>query len=154
MQGDDNLLHYMRETRRAGKRVEGHLPGASEKTLTQMALLGVDCDHEAMTGEEAMMRLNLGLTTSLRYSSIRPDLRQILREMNEMGAAHFDRVIFTTDGSTPAFYEEGVTDKMISIALEEGIDPIDAYKMASYNIARYYGKEHILEWSHHKSGSS
>ncbi|MDM5197157.1 adenine deaminase C-terminal domain-containing protein [Fictibacillus enclensis] len=144
MQGDDNLLHYMRETRRAGKRVEGHLPGASEKTLTQMALLGVDCDHEAMTGEEAMMRLNLGLTTSLRYSSIRPDLRQILREMNEMGAAHFDRVIFTTDGSTPAFYEEGVTDKMISIALEEGIDPIDAYKMASYNIARYYGKEHIL----------
>ncbi|MDM5336270.1 adenine deaminase C-terminal domain-containing protein [Fictibacillus enclensis] len=144
IQGDDNLLHYMRETRRAGKRVEGHLPGASEKTLTQMALLGVDCDHEAMTGEEAMMRLNLGLTTSLRYSSIRPDLRQILREMNEMGAAHFDRVIFTTDGSTPAFYEEGVTDKMISIALEEGIDPIDAYKMASYNIARYYGKEHIL----------
>ncbi|RXZ00746.1 adenine deaminase C-terminal domain-containing protein [Fictibacillus sp. S7] len=144
MQGDDNLLHYMRETRRAGKRVEGHLPGASEKTLTQMALLGVDCDHEAMTGEEAMMRLNLGLTTSLRYSSIRPDLRQILREMKEIGAAHFDRVIFTTDGSTPAFYEEGVTDKMISIALEEGIDPIDAYKMASYNIARYYGKEHIL----------
>ncbi|KSU81217.1 Adenine deaminase [Fictibacillus enclensis] len=144
MQGDDNLLHYMRETRRAGKRVEGHLPGASEKTLTQMALLGVDCDHEAMTGEEAMMRLNLGLTTSLRYSSIRPDLRQILREMKEIGAAQFDRVIFTTDGSTPAFYEEGVTDKMISIALEEGIDPIDAYKMASYNIARYYGKEHIL----------
>ncbi|MDN4525203.1 adenine deaminase C-terminal domain-containing protein [Fictibacillus fluitans] len=144
IQGDDNLLHYMRETRRAGKRVEGHLPGASEKTLTQMALLGVDCDHEAMTGEEAMMRLNLGYTTSLRYSSIRPDLRQILREMKEIGATHFDRVIFTTDGSTPAFYEDGVTDTMISIALEEGIDPIDAYNMASYNIARYYGKEHIL----------
>ncbi|UZJ78687.1 adenine deaminase C-terminal domain-containing protein [Fictibacillus sp. KU28468] len=144
LQGDDHILHLMRETRKAGKRIEGHLPGASEKTLTQMALLGVDCDHEAMTGEEAMMRLNLGLTTSLRYSSIRPDLSQILKEMKEIGAAHFDRVIFTTDGSTPAFYEEGVTDKMISIALEEGIDPIDAYKMASYNIARYYGKEHIL----------
>ncbi|EIT84887.1 adenine deaminase [Fictibacillus macauensis ZFHKF-1] len=145
LQGDDHLLHFMRETRSVGKRIEGHLPGSSEKTLTQMSLLGVDCDHEAMTGEEAIRRLDLGLTTSLRYSSIRPDARNILREMLEANCVHsFDRVFFTTDGSTPGFYEQGVTDTMIAMAIEEGIDPIDAYKMASYNIARYYGKDHLF----------
>ena len=51
--GDDEILEWMQETRRLGKPVEGHLPGASLATLTKMGLLGVSCDHEAMTGEEA-----------------------------------------------------------------------------------------------------
>ena len=33
-------------------KVEGHFPGASETTLAKLKLLGTDCDHEAMTGQE------------------------------------------------------------------------------------------------------
>ncbi|MGO4889725.1 adenine deaminase C-terminal domain-containing protein [Anaerobacillus sp. MEB173] len=144
LNGDDTILHWMQETRRLRKPIEGHFPGASEKTLTKMALLGVNADHEAMTGEEALMRLNLGYTTSLRYSSIRPDLKRMLKEMQELGVDDFSRVLFTTDGSTPAFYEQGVIDKMLSIAIEEGIDPIIAYNIASYNAARHYHLDHKL----------
>ncbi|MDR7074302.1 adenine deaminase C-terminal domain-containing protein [Fictibacillus barbaricus] len=144
LHGDDTLLHWMLQTKKAGKKIEGHLPGASEKTLTAMSLLGVDCDHEAMTGTEVLDRLNAGLQVSLRYSSIRPDLPKLLRQMKEEGISNFERIFFTTDGSTPAFYEEGVTDKMLSIALEAGIDPVDAYMMVSYNVARYYGLDHLF----------
>jgi adenine deaminase len=144
LQGDDTLLHWMLKTKKAGKKIEGHLPGASEKTLTAMTLLGVDCDHEAMTGTEVIDRLNAGLQVSLRYSSIRPDLPKLLRQMKEEGITNFERIFFTTDGSTPAFYEEGVTDKMLEIALEAGIDPVDAYMMVSYNVARYYGMDHLF----------
>ncbi|WP_100371662.1 adenine deaminase C-terminal domain-containing protein [Bacillus sp. FJAT-45037] len=142
--GDDSTLHWMQETTRLRKPIEGHFPGASEKTLSQMALLGVTCDHEAMTGEEVVRRLNLGYTTSLRHSSIRPDLPKLLKEMKEQGVDVFDRCIMTTDGSTPTFYEKGVMDYLIKIALEEGIDPIDAYAMATYNVARYYNLDHKL----------
>ncbi|MFC7372499.1 adenine deaminase C-terminal domain-containing protein [Fictibacillus iocasae] len=144
LQGDDTILQWMSDTKKAGKRIEGHLPGASEKTLQQMVLLGVDCDHEAMTGAEAIDRLNAGLTLSLRYSSIRPDLPKLLRELKEEGVSQFDRVFMTTDGSTPAFYQNGVTDEMIRIALDAEIDPIDAYQMASYNVARYYQLDHLF----------
>jgi adenine deaminase len=144
LQGDDTILHWMLQTKKAGKKIEGHLPGASEKTLTAMTLLGVDCDHEAMTGTEVIDRLNAGMQVSLRYSSIRPDLPKLLRQMKEEGITNFERIFFTTDGSTPAFYEEGVTDRMISIALDAGIDPIDAYAMVSYNAARYYGLDHLF----------
>lgn len=137
--GDDEMLDWMQMTTRLGKPIEGHLPGASEKTLTQMALLGVGADHEAMTGEEIERRINLGYSTVLRYSSIRPDLPDILDEMRERGIDHFDRVYMTTDGSTPAFYEQGVIDRMIEIALEKGVPDVDAYAMASYNAARHYG---------------
>ncbi|MFC0189964.1 adenine deaminase C-terminal domain-containing protein [Fictibacillus aquaticus] len=144
LQGDDTILQWMKDTKRAGKRIEGHLPGASEKTLQQMVLLGVDCDHEAMTGAEAIDRLNAGLTLSLRYSSIRPDLPKLLRELKEEGVTNFDRIFMTTDGSTPGFYKDGVTDEMLRIALDAGIEPLDAYQMASYNVARYYQLDHLF----------
>ncbi|NEU31668.1 adenine deaminase [bacterium LRH843] len=136
--GDDYILHWMQETTRLRKPIEGHLPGASERTLAKMALLGVTSDHEAMTGEEVVRRLDLGYTTSLRYSSIRSDLPNLLKEMQELGVDYFDRCLMTTDGSPPSFYENGVMDQLIRIALESGLDPIDAYAMASYNVATYY----------------
>jgi adenine deaminase len=143
LQGDDFILHWMQETKRLGKKIEGHLPGASEKTLTQMALLGVDCDHEAMTGHDVFTRMSLGYTTSLRYSSIRPDLPNILSELKELGVNQFDRITMTTDGSTPVFYKNGVTDTMIDIALKADVPDVDAYAMASYNIARHYGMDDL-----------
>ncbi|TDL30616.1 adenine deaminase [Jeotgalibacillus sp. S-D1] len=139
--GDDLLLSWMQEAKLNYKRIEGHLPGASEKTVAKMALLGVTGDHEAMTGEEAWMRLEQGLAVTLRHSSIRPDLPKLLKELKDKGLRSFDSLMMTTDGSTPSFYREGVMDQLIRIALDEGIDPIEAYHMASYSIAKYYRME-------------
>ena len=50
--GDDMMLHWIQEAKRMRKKIEGHFPGASEKTLAKMTLFGADSDHEAMTGEE------------------------------------------------------------------------------------------------------
>jgi adenine deaminase len=144
LNGDDSTLHWMQETTRLRKPIEGHLPGASERTLAQMALLGVTCDHESITGEEAVRRLDLGYTTSLRHSSIRPDLPKLLKEMQELGVDYFDRCLMTTDGSPPSFYEDGVMDHLIKIALDSGVSTIDAYAMASYNVAKYYHLDHKL----------
>lgn len=143
MDGDDLLLHWMQETKRLRKPIEGHLPGASENTLTKMRLMGVDCDHESMTGKDVFMRLTQGYTVSLRYSSIRPDLPKLLDEMLELGIDQFDRLILTTDGSPPYFYKDGVIDAMIKIAIDKGIPEIDAYNMASYNVAKHYGIDHL-----------
>ncbi|SFB23571.1 MULTISPECIES: adenine deaminase C-terminal domain-containing protein [unclassified Bacillus (in: firmicutes)] len=142
--GDDMMLHWMQETKRLRKQIEGHFPGASEKTLAKMMLLGADCDHEAMTGQDVLNRLMQGYMVSLRYSSIRPDLPNLLDEMNELGIDVYDKLIFTTDGSSAGFYEQGVIDAMIRIAMEKGVPTIDAYNMATINVARYYHMEHLL----------
>ncbi|PFN20368.1 adenine deaminase [Bacillus cereus] len=143
LHGDEEMLNWVQETKRLRKKVEGHFPGASETTLAKLKLLGTDCDHEAMTGQEALTRLMQGYTVSLRNSSIRPDLEVLLKELLELGIKQFDRFIFTTDGSHPSFYENGMTNRMIEIAIEQGIPVIDAYHMASYNIASYYNMEHL-----------
>jgi len=141
--GDNQILSWIQETKRLHKKIEGHFPGASEHTLAKLMLLGADCDHEAMTGQEALARLKQGYYVSLRYSSIRPDLDILLKELLESGVRKFDRFFITTDGSHPYFYENGVTDELIKKAIIHGIPVIDAYHMASYNIASYYNMEHL-----------
>lgn len=144
LEGDNLMLQWIQETKRKGKKVEGHFPGASEKTLAKMMLFGVDCDHEAMTGEEVHKRLLQGYMVSLRHSSIRPDLPRLLDDIKEMGLTAYDKMFFTTDGATPRFYEQGVMNQLIQIALEKGVPTADAYHMASVNVARYYNLEHLL----------
>ena len=143
LDGDDLMLHWIQEAKRMRKQIEGHFPGASEKTLAKLMLLGADCDHESMTGSDVMDRLLQGYTTSLRYSSIRPDLPVILDEIHELGIDQYDKFFFTTDGSPPSFYEDGMIDRMIKIAIDKGVPVIDAYNMATINISRYYNIEYL-----------
>lgn len=138
LKGDPIMTASLQKAKQLGKKVEGHFPGASERTLARMRLLGVNGDHESMTAEEVEERLLQGYAVTLRESSIRPDLKPLLQGILEKRLNVFDHLMMTTDGSPPLFHEDGVMDKCIRIALEVGVDPIDAYQMASYNIARYY----------------
>jgi adenine deaminase len=48
--------------------------------------------------------------------------------------------MLTNDGSMPAFLRtHGFVDHLIRVALERGVTPIDAYRMATLNPATYYG---------------
>nr|WP_263323762.1 adenine deaminase C-terminal domain-containing protein [Neobacillus sp. Marseille-Q6967] len=143
LDGDDMMLHWIQEAKRMRKQIEGHFPGASEKTLAKMMLLGADSDHEAINGEEIYNRLMQGYMVSLRHSSIRPDLPNLLDDMKRLGIEAYDRLMFNTDGSSSTFYEQGINDNMIRIAIEKGVPVIDAYNMATVNIARYYNIDHL-----------
>lgn len=138
MRGDDLMLSWIHAAKQQGKKVEGHFPGASERTLARMRLFGADGDHEAMTVDEVEARILHGYAVTLRHSSIRPDLPNLLKGIVEREHEIFDHLMMTTDGSTPSFHQDGVMDKCIRVALEAGVTPINAYNMATYNVARYY----------------
>lgn len=142
--GDDRLLYWIQETKKQRKKIEGHFPGASKDTLTRLKLLGATADHESMTKEEVMRRLELGYHAALRHSSIRPDLAAILEELIDDEFAAYDQLMFTTDGSTPSFIENGVINQCLDIAMEAGVPLEEAYRMASYNVAAYYDMDHLL----------
>lgn len=143
LDGDDMMLHWIQEAKRMRKKIEGHFPGASEKTLVKLNLLGVDSDHEAMTGKEVYERLMQGYTVSLRNSGIRSDLVRILNEIHKLGITNYDKFMYTTDGSTADFYEQGIIDNLIKIAIDNGVPVIDAYNMATINVARYHNIEYL-----------
>jgi len=143
LSGDDRLLYLIQETKRLNKRVEGHFPGASIDTLTKLKLLGASADHEAITGEEVVRRLELGYHVSLRYSSVRPDLPHLLQSLLEDNLQAFDQMTFTTDGAPPA-NEKGTINNCIRVAIETGVDSIDAFRMATLNGAKYLGIDEVV----------
>lgn len=143
LSGDDQMLYWIQSAKAKGKKIEGHFPGASERTLAKMRLFGATGDHESMTVEDVEKRILQGYAVTLRYSSIRPDLPDILKGIIEKELNIFDHLMMTTDGSTPSFHKDGIMDLCVKIALDSGVNPIDAYNMASYNAARYYNMDHL-----------
>ncbi len=120
-------------------RVEGHTAGAAGEKVPGIAAAGFTSDHEPITAPEALERARHGIAVMLRESSLRPDLGGLLDALKEAPALA-SRVMLTTDGSMPAFMRDhGFVDHLIRVALERGVAPVDAYRMATLNPATYYG---------------
>jgi adenine deaminase len=136
---DDTILYGLKRVRDRGKRMEGHHPGASVDTLNTAAAAGVTACHESITAEEVLQRLRLGMYATLRHSSIRPDLPELVGGLKRLGIPWSSRLMLTSDGSTPPLMRGGFMDYTIRVAIEAGVPPIDAYVMASLNPAVYYG---------------
>ncbi|HYB42814.1 MAG TPA: adenine deaminase C-terminal domain-containing protein [Candidatus Methylomirabilis sp.] len=124
----------------AGKRIEGHTAGAGPEKLPGLAAAGFSSDHEPISAAEAIERARLGIALMLRQSSLRPDLRALLAPFVKAGA--FERVMLTTDGSSPSFIaRHGFVDNLVRLAIEEGVPPATAYRMVTLHPASYYGKD-------------
>ena len=138
------ILEMIRLTKRLKKRVDGHTAGAKYEQLSILSRAGVESCHESISSKEALERLRLGFYVLLRESSLRQDLSDLLRIVTE-NRVSMDRIMLTSDASSPLFYEEyGATNHVLKIAMNEGIDPITAYRMVTINPAVYFGMDHEI----------
>ncbi len=139
--GRADLLGRLDLALRRGQRVEGHTAGAAADKIAAIAAGGLTSDHEPITAAEVLDRARQGIAVMLRESSLRPDLVGLLDALKEAPALA-SRLMLTADGSMPAFIRDhGFVDHLIRVALERGIAPIDAYRMATLNPATYLGRE-------------
>ncbi|MED1724915.1 adenine deaminase C-terminal domain-containing protein [Brevibacillus parabrevis] len=139
LQEDDTLLFGLKHTRDLGKRMEGHHPGASRETLNIASAAGITACHEGITAEDLLARLRLGMYATLRHSSIRPDLPELVKGWLALGLPWSSRMMLTSDGCTPPMHRNGFMDYTLRVAIEAGMPPEEAYVMATLNPAVYYG---------------
>lgn len=133
--GDPALLSGISAAKEEGKISDGHTGGASEARLGEVVTSGIDADHEAITREEALNRLRMGLWTMLRNSSLRRDLPELLRVVTEDRVSSH-RLMMTTDGSAPEYIaEHGFVDGLLRTAVENGVPPVQALQMVTVNPA-------------------
>ena len=139
--GDPHLLRRLDLALARGQRVEGHTAGASAEKIAAIAAGGLTSDHEPITAREVLDRARQGIAVMLRESSLRPDLSDLLAALKDApGLAA--RAMLTADGSMPAFVlEHGFVDHLIRTAMQRGVPPVDAYRMATLNPATYFGKD-------------
>ncbi|MGH3085912.1 MAG: adenine deaminase C-terminal domain-containing protein, partial [Rubrobacteraceae bacterium] len=139
--GDETILAGIAEARARRKNSDGHTGGASENRLPALVAAGIDADHEAISKEELLHRLRLGLWTMMRHSSLRLDLPELLRAITEDGV-NTSRLVMTTDGPSPEHVErEGFVDGMLRLAVEQGVPPMIALQMVTVNPATWLRRD-------------
>lgn len=142
--GDPYLLETIDYIKKLGKVVDGHTAGCSYDKLNAVVASGVSACHEAITLKEAFDRLRLGMWTTLRNSSLRPDLQEIIPLITE-GNVSTSRIIMTTDGPNPAFIEkEGFIDGLVRQAVALGVPVMCAIQMVTINAATYLKQDDYL----------
>ncbi len=136
LHADEQVLAKIVATQKRGLVVDGHAPGLDGPDLCAYATAGVMSDHECTTLEEARQRIRLGMWLMIREGSAARNLDTLLPLVKEL---HPPRVFFVTDDRDPQdLTTRGDVDSMVRRAIELGLDPVEAVRLASYNTAQYF----------------
>ncbi|MBX3139128.1 MAG: adenine deaminase [Trueperaceae bacterium] len=123
-----------------GLRLAGHLRLFMDGLLHASVASGAVSDHETYTVEEAVERIRAGVALQMRFGSAHwHEIHDILRVVTER-RLDSSLIMFSTDEQEIVdVRDHGFLDHRVRMAIEAGVAPMDAVRMASLNPARYLG---------------
>lgn len=123
--------------------IDGHAPLVLGKDLQAYVLSGISTEHECTSGEEALEKLRSGLFIWIREGSAAKNLVPILTYLLKQNIS-LHRIAFCTDDKhIEDIRKEGTIRASIQKSIALGLDPIIAYKAATYTPANCYGLNHL-----------
>ena len=131
---DDDVLDKLRSF--AGAAIDGHAPRLAGRELQAYVAAGIQSDHECTTPDEAREKLRLGMTIFIREGSV---ARNLLALLPLVTPANHHRMCFCTDDRQPSdLMDRGHIDGMIRAAIDGGLEPLMAIRMATWNTASHF----------------
>jgi len=135
--GDAGVLAKIAAARRRGLPVDGHCPDLRGRALDAYLTAGVGSDHESTELEEAREKLRKGMRVMIREASTARNLADLLPLVDERSARRCSLV--TDDRHPHDLLDEGHLDHAVRSAIDLGLEPVTAYRMASLNPAEWFG---------------
>jgi adenine deaminase len=135
LQEDPALMAKLKAAQNHYKPIDGHAPGLRGKELASYIKAGISTDHESLSKEEALEKIQLGMKIQIREGSAAKNLDELIPLARE----HGESCMFCTDDKHPDDLMDGHIDTMVRRAIGHGIDMIDVLRMASLNPIRHYG---------------
>jgi len=121
--------------------IDGHAPDVIGNDLNAYITAGVMTDHECTMVLSMQERIKRGMYVHLREGSATRNTKTLLKGLNKN---NMHRVLFCTDDKHPEdIKNEGHINYNVNLAIESGIDPIDAIRMATLNAATCYHLPHL-----------
>ena len=138
---DEDYFSKMALAKRAGKRIEGHSPGARGWKLVAYSASGITSCHESINGDDTMERLRLGMWAMIRYGGVRKDLKTAIRPLLD-DKLKARRAVLVSDSTDPReALKFGHMDEVVRQAIREGLDPTTSIQMVTLNPAEHFGME-------------
>ena len=143
LQDPDEVLPLFEQTLLAGKTLEGHSAGASEKKLSAYIANGITSCHEPINADQVLERLRLGLHIMAREGAVRKDLDEIAKITKQ--GIDLRRLILVSDSISPQdLMENGYMESIVQKAIDCGFEPITAIQMATLNVAEHFSLDHLI----------
>ncbi len=118
--------------------VNGHGAGLGRAELGMLAAAGQRDDHEAVSREEALERIRLGMRVLVREGSTERNLDALVSLAS--GGRDGRMLLFCTDDKHAGDIRlEGHLDHNLRRAIQCGVDPITAIRMGTLNAAEHFG---------------
>ncbi|MEA2513960.1 MAG: adenine deaminase [Thermomicrobiales bacterium] len=134
LSGDPEIAAKLRISH--GRRRDGHAPGLRASAMQAYVGTGIGSDHESTTFEEAQAKLRAGLMIMIREGSSEHNLHDLLPLVNDQT---YPRCCFASDDrDCHTLLHDGHIDLSLRLAIAEGLDPIRAIRMATWNAADYW----------------
>lgn len=140
---DEHLLKIIAAHSR-GKIANGHAIGLSGASLQAYAAAGLNDDHECVTFDELRARLAVGMGVMVREGSSERNLDALISGVVEHGTDTRNLMFCTDDKHTSDIRAEGHINYNVNRAIELGLAPMKAIRMATLNTAQHFHIEHLL----------
>lgn len=121
-----------------GKRITGHTAGQSGESLWGYLAAGVGDDHNAVTIDEVLERVRLGVLVTIMGSSLTDNTTSIFSDLEKIAPAFSQLAFCADDKHVVDLDSQGHIDHHVRQAIKFGVDPVWAYRMATWHPAVHY----------------
>lgn len=120
--------------------LQGHAPEIQGKELSAYLCGGPNTCHETRNGLHAIDKIRKGMTVDARESSISKNIRSIVENIKDLKSPR-NLTLCTDDREPKDIIEKGHINDCVRVAIDAGLDPIEAIRAVTLNTAQVYGLE-------------
>lgn len=132
---DPGEMYKIELAKKYGKQIDGHAPGLRGEDAKTYVDSGITTDHECVTLDEALEKIQYGMTIQIREGSATRDLHALMPLIE----THPDNIMFCSDDRHPDNLVEGHINLMVKKAIYEGYDIFNILQVACINPVKHYG---------------
>jgi len=133
--GKDDVMDKLLVAKEHHKIIDGHYLGFA-RSLDTYCAAGIANDHECSTGKDLRERIRRGMYVLLRQGTACHDLLNLLKGVD---SGNMSRCLMCTDDcAAKTILEIGHIDNNVRMAIDAGVNPIDAICMATINAANCF----------------
>ncbi|MFN8238698.1 MAG: adenine deaminase [Chitinophagales bacterium] len=134
---DNLVMDKIAVAKKYHKPVDGHAPGLTGEKALQYIAAGITTDHECVTYEEGLFKLQHGMKVLIREGSAAKNFEALIALLQE----YPDDIMFCSDDKHPDDLLEGHINLLVKRALAKGYDLFQVLQAACINPVRHYQLE-------------
>ncbi len=131
---NERLRAIARAARESNLLIEGHIPTLSGLELSQYLAHGISSDHTLTFAAKIDEQISKGLAVMLQTKSVTPENMAAVAQLPDRS-----RIILITDDIEPSLLVDGHLSRIVALAIECGMPPLEAIAAATIRPARYLG---------------